>query len=90
MLPNNSLNHDLIDSFSGMSIQDHSAKLLYMDGLNYGKNFFSVIGDHWRIPEAVDKVGKFVQAVKSSGYELKVFLDAAMKTGEAMKKWVKR
>jgi len=73
-----------INKFNQLSIQP---KLLYMDALNYGSKIFGRNGDHWLIEKAVSKIRKLVKAATNSGWKLKVFIDAAIKTNETMKKW---
>lgn len=62
-------------------------KLLYMDLLNFGGNFF-LISD-WNVRKAFIKVENFVSAARNSGFHLKVFLDG-VRAGEAEMKWKTR
>lgn len=65
-------------------------KLLYVDGLNYASTRFFVSPSHWDVAIAAENVTNFVAAAKASGFSLKVFLDAAIPSEEAQKKWIDR
>ena len=63
-----------------------STQLLYMDAMNFGSSFFP-FNEPWNMTKSNAMVRDFVAAAARSGFELKVFLDDAAKTAEAVTKW---
>mgnify|MGYP001335462697 FL=1 len=63
---------------------------LYMDAFNFLRKFYGGKRNHWHVLEIVPHVQEFVEAAKNSGWEIKVFIDAVTKTGEAKRKWESR
>ena len=62
-------------------------KLLYIDILNYGLDFFT---KDWNMNLSLRRVQKFQEAATNSGIQLKVFLDDTANSKEALKKWKSR
>ena len=65
-------------------------KWLYMDALNFGHKFFEKKGNHWKVLEAVEKIKEFIITAWASGWKIRVFIDAATQSDEAIEKWQKR
>jgi hypothetical protein len=80
---------DLIQSFAIQNIHSQK-KLLYVDGLNYCRDFFTG-GPKWISPQKVtQRVYKFVRSAQNSGWTLEVFIDMAAVTDETLIKWKNR
>lgn len=67
----------------------HQETLLYVDGLNYSKRFFTSM-NFWNMRIPLRNIKEFYYAAKNSGITLEVFIDAGMQTEEAETKWKKR
>ena len=61
-------------------------QVLYIDALNYSRRFFSD-KNFWNLRKPFNKLRKFVNAAKGSGYYIEVFIDAGIQTDETLKKW---
>jgi len=61
-------------------------KLLCVDILNYSKDFLN-LKDHWDLEFATKNVKKFVDSCRENGFYIEIFIDARMKTDEALKTW---
>lgn len=70
--------------------QGSAVTKLYVDALNYADVFFLSAGRRWDLREPTQNVGKFVAAARSAGIELKVFIDEASPSDEALGKWTTR
>ena len=69
---------------------DHNeVRKLYIDGLNFTGDF-GFVSKKWSIARPFKIIEHFIQTAKSSGFELKVFIDAGIETEETMKKWISR
>ena len=68
-------------------MNDH--KLLYVDALNFSENF-GFVNRTWSLKKPVAAITAFVEAAKSSGYLVKVFIDAGIDSEEAIAKWTAR
>lgn len=85
---------DVLDSSGDAKVKlspSRPKRLLYMDGLNYtAATFFTPGRPHWEISRGRARVRSFVLQCHNAGWDLKVFIDAALKKGEAHNKWVRR
>ncbi|KAJ3054758.1 hypothetical protein HK097_000929 [Rhizophlyctis rosea] len=76
----------LIDQTSRLAL---GPRRLYVDALN-----FHWLGNwkrcNWNYTNILSSVRTFVQSAHRTGYELKVFIDGANMTSEAIRKWQKR
>lgn len=81
---------EIKETFKKTILEDRQKEnLLYVDVLNFSGYFFK-IGNHWSFKYANKKVEKFVKFAKNSNFKLKIFIDAFIKTDEAILKWKKR
>ena len=66
-------------------------RLLYIDAANYSiPHFFGHIKQPWSLSRAEKNVKRFCEAATGSGWIVVAFLDQAIMTKEAQKKWRKR
>lgn len=66
-----------------------SFHFLYVDILNYGQYFFPM-NRSWNISNAYNLVKEFIQAADQSNLKLKIFIDDAVPSDEATRKWKSR
>ena len=76
----------ITQSFSSLSVKNR----LFIDIFNFNAHFYTPNDCHWKIKEARAKVKAFVQAARDSGYDIEIFIDAALETEEAILKWKSR
>jgi hypothetical protein len=70
-------------------MDDQNKKLLYVDGLNYSEQF-GFVTRTWSLKRPLERIAAFVKAATTSGYSLKVFIDAGIESEEAIAKWKAR
>jgi hypothetical protein len=61
-------------------------KKLYIDGLNLSEQF-GLSKRAWSIQVPKREIERFVVALRNTGWEPTVFIDAGIESGEALKKW---
>eukprot|EP00347_Sterkiella_histriomuscorum_P018214 403346355 len=64
-------------------------RLLYVDGLNFIRNFFLNM-NFWDLDSANENIKRFIEAANNTGYEVEVFIDAGIQSEELLKRWIER
>eukprot|EP00347_Sterkiella_histriomuscorum_P002400 403368305 len=64
-------------------------KLLYVDGLNFVRNFFLNM-NFWDLDSAFENIKRFVEAAYNTGYDVEVFIDSGIQSKETLDMWIKK